>query len=593
MSRILIKSFGVTGFRSFDSKLQPLSDLQRINLFVGRNNSGKSNVIAALRLYCASVGRDSEYSELRGILGDPLNTPLAKDAGQPLLWTPFEDDVDRLFPEIQNYSYQSRAGYKSLQSDTRELLANLKDRLCTDGFIPGRPGESKARIESTDLVGENGALLLGDPEVYQQLFNRFSGYQGGGPRDWSQFLLQTLDPFRKLGAISFVEIPSVRKIIDAGTAFDGTFGSGKLIDTIAQWERPDIGDLVEHAEKFRRLLHFAQTVLEDARVQIQIPHRRDTIHVIKDGKTLPIQRLGTGVHQVIMLAAAATIIEDSAVAIEEPETNLHPSLQRKLIAYLNEQTSNQYFVTTHSGHILEAAPAAVFQVSLVDGVTRVRRVGSPSDRFQAVEDLGYHASDLIQTPAVVWVEGPSDRIYLTAWLKALNPALVEGTHYSVMFYGGRLLSHLSANDPEVEGFISLRRLNRYVVVLMDSDRKRQGERINATKSRLVEEIERTASCGYAWVTDGREIENYLDERFVSETVREMTTDFAALPSDDVRFRKVLQYTAQDGSTKSVEDKKVPFARKYVETSEGQVPSHTKLAGKLAEVVKVIRRANGM
>ena len=53
-----------------------------------------------------------------------------------------------------------------------------------------------------------------------------------------------------------------------------------------------------------------------------------------------------------------------------------------------------------------------------------------------------------------------------------------------MFYGGRLLSHLSAVDPEVEDYISLRRLNRNLVILMDSDRGKNGARINETKRRV-------------------------------------------------------------------------------------------------------------
>ena len=61
----------------------------------------------------------------------------------------------------------------------------------------------------------------------------------------------------------------------------------------------------------------------------------------------------------------------------------------------------------------------------------------------------------MQANSVIWVEGPTDRIYLNHWIQPVDPALKEGLHYSIMFYGGRLLSHLTANDPEVDEFISL------------------------------------------------------------------------------------------------------------------------------------------
>jgi hypothetical protein len=76
-------------------------------------------------------------------------------------------------------------------------------------------------------------------------------------------------------------------------------------------------------------------------------------------------------------------------------------------------------------------------------------------------DLGYRASDVIQANAVLRVKRPSDRIYLRHWLEVVATAeFIEGIHYSVMFYGGGLLRHLTADDPSVEEFISLRLLNR-------------------------------------------------------------------------------------------------------------------------------------
>ena len=88
------------------------------------------------------------------------------------------------------------------------------------------------------------------------------------------------------------------------------------------------------------------------------------------------------------------------------------------------------------------------------------------------------------------------------------PELAEGIDYSILFYGGRLLSHLSPDDPEVDDFISLRWLNRNMVILMDSDRKAAGVDLNPTKRRI--ESKWAEQPGFAGVTDGREIENYVD-----------------------------------------------------------------------------------
>ena len=47
----------------------------------------------------------------------------------------------------------------------------------------------------------------------------------------------------------------------------------------------------------------------------------------------------------------------------------------------------------------------------------------------------------------------AERLYFRHWLGAIAPDLVEGIEYSCMFYGGRLLSHLSADDADVTEFI--------------------------------------------------------------------------------------------------------------------------------------------
>jgi hypothetical protein len=86
-----------------------------------------------------------------------------------------------------------------------------------------------------------------------------------------------------------------------------------------------------------------------------------------------------------------------------------------------------------------------------------------------------------------------------------------------MFYGGRLLSHLSALDPEISDFISLRRLNRYISIVIDSDMTSSRKRINETKRRVRDEFNRGPV--FAWVTKGREIENYVPPDILENAVK--------------------------------------------------------------------------
>ena len=206
----------------------------------------------------------------------------------------------------------------------------------------------------------------------------------------------------------------------------------------------------------------------------------------------------------VILAAAATLLEEQLVCIEEPEIHLPSLFQRKLLSYLHAETTNQYLIATHSAHMLDADLGSIFHVTLGADGSAIHRTTSPKELAAICADLGYRPSDLVQANAIIWVEGPSNQIYLKHWLNTHAPELVEGTNYSIMFYGGRLLNHLTPDDPDVEEFISLRRLNRHIAVLINSDKRSPRSGINSTSDDGFD-----TGPGFAWVTKGYTIENYV------------------------------------------------------------------------------------
>jgi hypothetical protein len=360
----------------------------------------------------------------------------------------------------------------------------------------------------------NQAIGGMDSWQIRKLWSLLTGRNTGDPKIWAPDIINQI-PLR-IPHHTVELIPAIRRIGDSGVDPSGFDGTG-IINRLAQLQNPSAEEQGDKL-KFEAINAFLREVTDRPDARIEIPYARDTILVHMDNKVLPIACLGSGLHEVIILAAAATMLSNQIVCIEEPELHLNPILQKKFIHHLATRTENQYFITSHSAAIMDTLNAEVYHVTLVDGRSKVERVTTDATRVAVCEDLGYHPSDLLLANCIIWVEGPSDRLYINWWLRAVDPLLVEGIHFSVMFYGGKLAAHVSnAETPGgVNEFIQLRRLNRRGAILIDSDRDRRTAHLNNTKKRLRDEFNQ--GPGFAWISFGREVENYLPVDSVSEAV---------------------------------------------------------------------------
>lgn len=132
-----------------------------------------------------------------------------------------------------------------------------------------------------------------------------------------------------------------------------------------------------------------------------------------------------------------------------------------------------------------------------------------------LDDLGLKASDLLQSNGIIWVEGPSDRIYLNKWIQLWsNNALKEGKDYQCVFYGGRLLSNIILDKKYEDELVNLINVNRNSIVIIDSDKKTSHSPINSTKKRIKEDCDKNNTM--YWITKGREIENYIPDALIKK-----------------------------------------------------------------------------
>lgn len=241
---------------------------------------------------------------------------------------------------------------------------------------------------------------------------------------------------------------------------------------------------------------------------------------------IPLSSSGSGLKTVILVLLNLLIVpvlegksaSDYVFAFEELENNLHPSLLRRLLKFIDEfavENGCTIFLTTHSSSTLDqfsrSDHAQFVRVSHDGKAASTQTISAHFDHSQVVGDLGARASDILQANGIIWVEGPSDAIYLNHWIETFSEgSLLEGRDYACAFYGGSLLSRTTLSDPTAANpeLIKLIQLNRNAAMVCDSDRSSKSSSLKKRVLKAKEEMAKLRN-GYMWVTAGKEIETYL------------------------------------------------------------------------------------
>ena len=318
-------------------------------------------------------------------------------------------------------------------------------------------------------------------------------------------------------------------------------------------------------------------------LEFEFPHEEAiySLVVCDGGLRLDIKRTGTGCQQIVLLAFKLFESESPLLLIDEPEVRLHPTIQKKLVEYLANLSDHVSVISTHSPFMLSACSRQGVSLTRLtrDGAgcwTEGQVLDRSHKSLALLRDLGVSASDVLQVRYVIWVEGPSDVIYLRGWLAAwisvypgeLVP--LEGIDFAFAFYGGKLLAHVGISDDDgVEGarsLMDLLMLCRQGTVVIDSDKSSEGDQMGAKaiKLRVLEECNKSNSID-CWITAGREIENYLPAKaieriFGDKLEAEMTfSDFEGI-DDALR----LAWRDKPSPKEPYGNRKVKHARRIVE-----------------------------
>lgn len=220
----------------------------------------------------------------------------------------------------------------------------------------------------------------------------------------------------------------------------------------------------------------------------------------------------------------------------------------------------QLFIASHSSTLIQeflnlGSAAEVYQFRLnweKNNFIFIEAVQERTTEFTAVrsidtgvntllDELGCKGSDILQANGIVWVEGPSDVVYLRRWLEMYCEEnslaqLRQGLDFEFQMFGGALLDSLSLKnstamsvEEQQRKLIEMFSFSRNAFVIIDSDAvERDGvvvdqSNFSAAKAFIKLQFELLQTQGFKlglWFeygnTEKRTLEDYLDSESVKK-----------------------------------------------------------------------------
>ncbi len=243
---------------------------------------------------------------------------------------------------------------------------------------------------------------------------------------------------------------------------------------------------------------------------------------IAGGKERAIHDLGDGIKQLITIFYK--IFEkrnkEAIFFIEEPEINLHPGYQRQFLEIIQTNpmfSKHQFFITTHSNHFidncLDYSNTSIYKFENVGDNDTFKVVNTTNNDIEILNSLGVNNTSVFVSNCTIWVEGISDKILISKYLEIYmkdRRTYKEDINYSFIEYGGNNIEHWSFENEDAIEKINASGITNRCFIVCDNDGG--GKQARKEKLRTVFGEERFYELNV------REIENTISRQVLEKTL---------------------------------------------------------------------------
>ncbi len=274
---------------------------------------------------------------------------------------------------------------------------------------------------------------------------------------------------------------------------------------IKGWRQLKTGDTKSDNEAIYRLTDDIRRIFGFRTLEIDASANEETLQLLVNGKSYKLREVGSGLAQFVLALGNVAIQQPAYVLIDEPELNLHPSLQLDFLTTLGSYATEGVVFSTHSIGLARSAADRIYALKHVrEGETAVSDFERTSGLSEFLGELSFSGYQELGFDKVLLVEGRTDVKTVQQFLR------LYGKDHEVVLLplGGR---QMICGDSEAE-LIELMRITNNVSALIDSERPRADAPLEAPRDAFVAICEKLALRCH--VLERRAIENYLSDAAV-------------------------------------------------------------------------------
>lgn len=499
-----------------------IKSLARINLFVGSNSSGKSRALRRIFrerniLYSTDSIKVEEFKELGKKIQEDLTASMFQ-------FSVINELGDLYFDNVINYS-------GSLNDPNRSIgliLVEKIEKMRLSVFTQWRDRENYRGASLNQNV-----VIDRINEVYEKYVKQVKEMARKNEIVFKRRVyipvLRGMRPFENQENYYFK-----RTLSDYfnGSSLDNDLEIFTGLEMYKSLKEKLLGE-PEEREIIKEYENFLSSTFFQGNQITLIPKEKDNgiVHIkIGEEKQFPIYDLGDGIQNLVILTYKIFTEEKNTLFfIEEPDLFMHPGMQRAFIEFLLTRSKHQFFITTHSNHILDMSidyseiSIFHFQKSIESSSTKFNVALVSGDKKALLKDLGVLNSSVFLSNSTIWVEGITDRMYLRFFMKKYLDYLKdtnfskfhefsnyrEDLHYSFVEYQGSVLVHWSFSDEDNPEKIKANFVCANAFLIADGDIMKRGDRVKDFQRMLEERF---------YLLPVKEIENLLPKKCIDAYV---------------------------------------------------------------------------